>query len=117
LSRQLTDSCSIDVSDFKFDEHSFWHSSAHILGYAIEQFYKEPLLTVGPPTDQGFFYDFYSPHQEVVSDAHYSEIEESMKKIVKSKLRFERLDLTRHEALQMFEGNKFKTHLLLSKVP
>lgn len=74
-------------------------------------------MTVGPPTDQGFFYDFYSPHGEVVSEANYSNIEESMKKIIKSKLRFERLELTRVEALEMFQENKFKTHLLKTKVP
>ena len=65
-------------------------------------------MTVGPPTDQGFFYDFYSPHGEVVSEANYSNIEESMKKIIKSKLRFERLELTRDEALEMFQENKSK---------
>jgi threonyl-tRNA synthetase len=98
-------------------QHAYWHSSAHILGYAIELFYKEPLLTVGPPTDQGFFYDFFSPSGEVVSETQYSEIEALMKKIADRKLKFERLELTRDEALDMFTGNKFKTQILNSKVP
>jgi threonyl-tRNA synthetase len=119
MDRQLWQSSSIEISqnDSDFTQHAFWHSSAHVLGYAIEQYYKEPLLTVGPPTDQGFFYDFFSPHGEVVSEAHYGNIEEAMKKIIKAKLKFERLDLTRDEALDMFQHNRFKTHLLQTKVP
>ena len=74
-------------------------------------------MTVGPPTDQGFFYDFFSPSHEVVSETIYSQIEETMKKIVKQKHKFERLELTRDQALDMFQYNKFKTHLLLNKVP
>ena len=75
------------------------------------------MLTVGPPTDQGFFYDFYSPSGEVVSETAYKDIEDIMKRIVKQKLRFERLELTREQALEMFEYNKFKTHILETKVP
>ena len=45
---------------------AFRHSSAHILGYAIEQVYEGALLTIGPSIKDGFFYDFYSPKGEVV---------------------------------------------------
>ena len=48
-----------ELEGVKFDQEAFWHSSAHILGYAIELFYKEPLLTYGPATEDGFFYDFW----------------------------------------------------------
>lgn len=54
-----------------------------MIGYAIELFYKNPLLTVGPPTEDGFFYDFWA--QEVVSKGHFKELEQLVAKIVKAK--------------------------------
>lgn len=41
---------------------AYRHSSAHILGSAIEQVFENPLLTIGPPVKDGFFYDFFSPN-------------------------------------------------------
>jgi threonyl-tRNA synthetase len=46
------------VSACDFEQDAFWHSSAHILGYAIEINYPDAKLAHGPPVDQGFFYDF-----------------------------------------------------------
>ena len=60
FNRPLVRDC--EIEGVKFDQEAFWHSSAHILGYAIESYYREPLLTVGPPTDDGFFYDFWLPY-------------------------------------------------------
>lgn len=54
--RPLTRSCTVEP--LEFDQDSYWHSSAHVLGSAIEKIYPESLLAHGPPTDQGFFYDF-----------------------------------------------------------
>jgi threonyl-tRNA synthetase len=59
------------MADFAASKAAFWHSSAHILGYAIENVYDEALLTVGPPTKEGFFYDFYSPNGRVVHESDY----------------------------------------------
>jgi threonyl-tRNA synthetase len=72
---------------------------------------------VGPPTKDGFFYDFYSPHSRVVHEADYPLLEKEVKDIVKSRLRFERLILTKEEALELFEYNRFKTYLIKTKVP
>jgi threonyl-tRNA synthetase len=52
--------------NFEQSKTAFWHSSAHILGSAIEKTFQDALLTVGPPTKDGFFYDFYSPQGKVV---------------------------------------------------
>jgi threonyl-tRNA synthetase len=56
VNRPLTENCIVEACEF--DQDAFWHSSAHILGYAIELNYLDAKLAHGPPVDQGFFYDF-----------------------------------------------------------
>ena len=58
-------------------------------------FYNIPLLTVGPATDEGFFYDFWLPDSQVVSQNHYDDLESIIKSIIKEKHRFERLELNK----------------------
>ena len=101
--RPLQASC--ELEGIAFDQDAFWHSSAHILGYAVEMYYKEARLTVGPATDDGFFYDFWLPKGEVASLSHFKDLEKIVKGIIKSKHRFERLDLTKEQALDMFSEN------------
>lgn len=91
-------------------QSSFWHSSAHILGSAIEDTYKDSLLTMGPPIKDGFYYDFHS--DQVVTEKDYKTLESSIKSIIKKNYDFERLILTKEEALDMFSYNKFKTYLI-----
>ena len=76
-------------------------------------------MTVGPATKDGFFYDF-QPHHEskvVVHEEDYPAMEAAVKGIVKAKHRFERLLVSKDEALDLFQYNKFKTYLIRSKVP
>jgi len=61
------------ISAVEFDQDAFWHSSAHILGYAIELNYKDALLCHGPATDQGFFYDFGTSQK--VTETDYEKLE------------------------------------------
>jgi len=59
LFRPLETDCELSFLEFKEAKGAFWHSSAHILGSAIEELYGDSsLLTVGPSTRDGFFYDF-----------------------------------------------------------
>ena len=94
------------MSAVDFDQDAFWHSSAHILGYAIELTYPDAQLAHGPPTSDGFFYDFGT--QTKVTEADYFCLESHIAKIIKQKLPFERLDCTKEQALDLFEANKFK---------
>jgi len=59
------------MADFAETKSAFWHSSAHILGSAIENVLEDALLTVGPPTMDGFFYDFKSQNGRVVQESDY----------------------------------------------
>ena len=79
LNRPLTHDCTVSAVDF--DQDAFWHSSAHILGYAIELTYPDAQLAHGPPTDSGFFYDFGT--QAKVTETDYASLESHIQKIIK----------------------------------
>ena len=120
LSHKIMGDCEIEFLNFNDPaaREVFWHSSAHILGYACEQFYKEPLLGVGPAIQNGFYYDFYSPTGQVVKEEkEYKQIERIIKKIVRQNLPFEAALASKEQALDMFEYNRFKTEIIENKVP
>ena len=75
------------------------HSTAHILAAAVLRLYPDTQLDIGPPTDSGFYYDFDSstPFTPEVLE----EIEVEMKKIIKENQRFERMEVSREEAIKI----------------
>jgi threonyl-tRNA synthetase len=111
-----------DVSSFeilKFDnkeaQQVYWHSTAHILGEALELHYGGHLC-YGPPIENGFYYDMYSPDR-AVTPKDYPSIETLMKEIVKQKQPFERLVMKKADLLRMFDYNQFKQRILNEKIP
>lgn len=93
----------------------FWHSSAHILGESMEREFGVHLCH-GPPTDSGFFYDAYTG-KDIFNQDHYKTLEEAAKKIVGEKQTFQRIILTKEEALKLFAYNPFKVQLIETKIP
>lgn len=117
LNRPLIGDCQLTL--LKFDEPEaktvFWHSSAHILGAALEASYGVQ-LTIGPPLQQGFYYDSYMGH-ETISDEDLKKIESKALELSKKKYTFQRLVITKDEALEMFHNNPFKVNLITNKIP
>lgn len=117
LDRVLEKSCSLKL--LKFDDPEaqavFWHSTAHILGEAMERCYGG-CLCYGPPIENGFYYDMYIEGGEGVSQYHYKTLEDVSKKIIKEKQPFERLEMKKSDLLKMFEYNEFKVRILNEKV-
>lgn len=100
-----------DVSHISnaFHAQVFWHSSAHILGEALERVYGGHLC-YGPPIEEGFYYDMHTDGPGV-SNLDFPGIEEVMKKITKEKQPFERLEMKKEDLMKMFKYNKFKVSL------
>src|SRR6266498_3726802 len=88
------------------------HSCAHIMATAVLRLWPDALLDIGPPTDEGFYYDFDLAHR--FSPEDFPKIEEEMKKVVKENQVFEKQIKTRDEARSFFEakGQKFKVERL-----
>ncbi|XP_055642337.1 threonine--tRNA ligase 1, cytoplasmic isoform X2 [Toxorhynchites rutilus septentrionalis] len=116
LDRPLEGSCKLQLLKFEDPDAQavFWHSSAHILGEAMEKQYGGHLC-YGPPIDNGFYYDMYLEGSGI-SNQEYGTLEADVKKIVKEKQQFERLEMKKSDLLKMFEYNQFKVRILNEKV-
>lgn len=119
MHRPLPTSC--DIEFLKFDspeaKHCFWHSAAHLLGLALEQNFGVD-LTIGPALQKGFYYDFYAGEKFSVVPEHYEAIKKTADKFCAGQGHpFQRLEMTKEEALAMFASNPFKVALIAAKVP
>uniref|UniRef100_A0A8C5HNG9 threonine--tRNA ligase n=1 Tax=Gouania willdenowi TaxID=441366 RepID=A0A8C5HNG9_GOUWI len=93
LDRPLEQDCSLQLLKFDDEEAQavYWHSSAHILGEAMERVYGG-CLCYGPPIENGFYYDMFLEN-EGVSSNDFPGLENLCKKIIKEKQPFERLEI------------------------
>lgn len=112
LFRPLEGDCKLELFTFDSPEgkHAFWHSSAHLLGSALETEFGAD-LTVGPPIENGFYYDC-SLRGATIGDEDRARLRAAVDKVIKSKDRFERAEISRAEALDLFRENKFKQELI-----
>ena len=78
---------------------TMWHSSAHLMAEAIQEFYPDAKFAIGPSIENGFYYDFDLP--EKISEDDFPKIEAEMKRIIKEKEPFERFILDREEARKL----------------
>lgn len=107
----------IRMEDFAKDKDLqgvFWHSSAHVLGLAAEQFFAAK-VTIGPALKTGFYYDFFVGDHTIV-DEHHENIAKAAQKAVNQNHKFEKLQCTKDEALHLFKDNPFKLALINAKV-
>src|SRR3954464_12536022 len=75
------------------------HSAAHVMAQAVMRLYDGVQLAFGPTTGNGFYYDMRLEHP--ISEEDFPKIEAEMQKIVKADERFERLEVSREEALAL----------------
>uniref|UniRef100_A0A668TEL4 threonine--tRNA ligase n=1 Tax=Oreochromis aureus TaxID=47969 RepID=A0A668TEL4_OREAU len=117
LDRPLEEDCSLQLLKFDDEEAQavYWHSSAHIMGEAMERVYGG-CLCYGPPIENGFYYDMFLENNEGVSSNDFPCLESLCKKIIKEKQPFERLEIKKETLLEMFKYNKFKCRILNEKV-
>ena len=90
----------------------FWHTSAHVLAQAILRLFPEAQPTIGPPIENGFYYDFANL---TISDSDLPTIEKEMKKIVKENFSTTKETFkNKQEALKAFQHNHYKCKLINS---
>lgn len=113
LNRPLEKDCKVSYLPFDSLEGKevFWHSSAHALGEACECEYS-CLLSHGPPTAQGFFYDMAIPEGRVVRESDWQSLDTKAAKIFKERQSFDRLEVTKENLKRMFAYSKYKLHYI-----
>ncbi|XP_044086450.1 threonine--tRNA ligase 2, cytoplasmic [Neovison vison] len=116
LDRPLEGDSILELLTFDNEEAQavYWHSSAHVLGEAMELYYGGHLC-YGPPIENGFYYDMFIGDR-AVSSTELSALEDICKTIIKEKQPFERLEVSKEVLLEMFKYNKFKCRILNEKV-
>ncbi len=86
------------------------HSTAHVLAQAVQQLWPEAKLGIGPPIENGFYYDFDVP--EPFHPEDLDKLETAMRKIIKENQRFERRVTTDAEALDELKDEPYKVELI-----
>ena len=91
---------------------TYWHTCSHVLAQAMKRLHPEVKLAIGPSIDNGFYYDFDTP--QPFTEAQMEELEAEMRKICKEKLKLERFELPREEAVAYMEerGEPYKVELI-----
>ena len=91
---------------------TYWHTCSHVLAQAMKRLHPEVKLAIGPSIDNGFYYDFDTP--EPFTEGQLAELEAEMRKICKEKLKLERFELPREEAVKFMEekGEPYKVELI-----
>lgn len=112
LSHILKDGDTVKIFNFEDPEGKeiFWHTSAHILAQAVLRLWPDAQPTIGPPIQEGFYYDFANLK---ISDEDFKKIEKEMQRIVKENLISERTQFSsKEEAGEAFKDNPYKCEII-----
>lgn len=111
---KLMKAANVEILTFADSEgkHALRHSASHILAQAVKRLYKNVELAIGPAIENGFYYDFDTERPFTPEDL--MKIQAEMEKIVKENLAIERTELSRNEAIDLFEqqGESYKVELI-----
>ncbi|KAI9796264.1 MAG: hypothetical protein M1825_000855 [Sarcosagium campestre] len=94
----------------------FWHSAAHLLGEAVEHEYG-CMLSHGPPTATGFFYDMALEPGRAIKETDWPTLEATAKRFSKEKQVFERLEVSKDNLRKLFGYSKYKMHYVERFIP
>ena len=91
---------------------TYWHTCSHIMAQAVKRLWPEVQLAIGPAIDEGWYYDFDAPF--TIGPEHLTKIEAEMKKICKERIRLERSEKPRAEAIAYMEekNEPYKVELI-----
>lgn len=114
LSCKLKDKDEVNVLTYDDEKAAevIRHSTAHIMAQAVKRIYKDAKLAIGPSIENGFYYDF--DLENTLSLEDLCKIEAEMSKIISENLSFERVDVSRDEAIKLMEvkGETYKVELI-----
>lgn len=113
--RPINNDATVQLLTWNDDEgkSTFWHSSAHLLAEALEELYPGVKFGIGPPIDNGFYYDVDLGDQ-VFGEDDLEKVEQKMLELARNKSEFTRKDVSKADALKYFEekGDEYKIELI-----
>jgi threonyl-tRNA synthetase len=115
LDRPIEEDAEIAILTWEDEEgkETFWHSSAHLMAEALQELYPGVKFTIGPPIDEGFYYDV-DPNGHQISADDLEQVEEKMVELARRDVPYERRAVTKDEAEAYYEeeGNEYKLELI-----
>lgn len=116
LTRLIEQDAHVQILRFDDDEGKavFWHSSAHLMAEAVEALHPGTKFGIGPPVENGFYYDMYLPNGHTLSSEDLEAIEKKMTELARQNNSFERIEMEWQDAVDFFteKGDEFKLELL-----
>ncbi|MDW7997005.1 MAG: threonine--tRNA ligase, partial [Bacteroidota bacterium] len=116
LSRPLSEDAAVRIITFDDPEgmQIFWHSSAHLMAEALETLYPGIKFAIGPPIDQGFYYDVEPPEGVVITADDLPRIESTMYELARRDVPFERIEISWDDAVRYYREhwNPYKLEIL-----
>ena len=116
LTRTLAVDCTLKLYtwDDNAGKEAYWHSSAHLMAEALEALYPNVKLGIGPPIEQGFYYDIDLGEGRTISQEDLAAIEKKMAELAAKNSSFERSEVSKKDAIQYFsdKADPYKLELL-----
>ena len=113
--RGITTDSALKLHTWKDEEgkYAFWHSSAHLLAEALEALYPNTKFGIGPPIENGFYYDI-DTGDKVLTQDDFKAIEDKMLSLAQQKNTFERTEVSKEEAIKYFteKDDQYKLELI-----
>ncbi|MFN3909823.1 MAG: threonine--tRNA ligase [Candidatus Anstonellaceae archaeon] len=112
LRYKLGEDCEVEFLSIESNEglEILRHSCAHVMAQAILRLYDDAKLTIGPVVEDGFYYDIYRQTPFDLEDI--SKIEKEMQKIIEEDQPFERVEVSKQKALEIYKNNKYKVEII-----
>ncbi|MGF1671809.1 MAG: threonine--tRNA ligase [Balneolaceae bacterium] len=115
LDRPITTDAAITINtwDSEDGKYTFWHSSAHLLAEAVQDLYPDAKFGIGPPIENGFYYDIdFGDHS--ISQDDLPKVEEKIMELARNKSGFKRKEVSKEEALEFYKekSNEYKVDLI-----
>lgn len=115
LSRPIESDATLSLLKFEDSDgrKMFWHSSAHLMAEALESLYTGIKLAIGPPIENGFYYDIDFGEHKFSSD-DFPKVEQKIKELAKQGSEFKRQEISKADALAYFQekGDEYKLELI-----
>jgi threonyl-tRNA synthetase len=112
LNAPINENAKVNILTFESEKGKriLWHSASHLMAKAVKRVYPDAVVTIGPSIEEGFYYDF--DVQSPFTESDLKKIEDELEKVIKEKNVFEKKEMDKKEAIELFKKNSYKQELI-----